>query len=308
MVAIYSLGITILTLLICFFIPESPVHLILKKKLKNARQVLSKIRNLGKLQTITNTNFITLFYLHSVKDDPKIDEEILQIQQNAQSSSFKTSNLSIFREFGKPQLYKPFIIMLVFFTIQQLSGIFVIFVYTAQFSIEAGVSIDPFLSTVIIGVIRCFTTFGTAFLSDKIGRKPLAIVSSIGMFFSMSGLALSAEFSLKDTKLFWVPATLLYFFVIIGTSGILVLPFSMVAEMYPQKSRSLAVGLTLSYCFIVSFLTIKFFSSAFLLFGSAIVFSFFAVICLIAIFFSIYVLPETKGKTLHEIQRIFNRQ
>lgn len=182
-----------------------------------------------------------------------------------------------------------------------------IFVYTAQFSIEAGVTIDAFLSTVIIGIIRCVTTFGTAFLTDKVGRKPLAIVSSIGMFFSMSGLAISAELSVKDTKFFWVTAALLYFFVIIGTSGILVLPFSMVAEMYPQKSRSLAVGLSLSYCFIISFLTIKFFSTVFLFFGSAIVFTFFAVVSLIAIFFSIYILPETKGKSLHEIEKYFQK-
>ncbi|XP_070504408.1 facilitated trehalose transporter Tret1-like [Chironomus tepperi] len=288
LVAIYSLGITIFTLLICFFIPESPVHLILKNKLKTARHVLSKVR-------------------HLANDDPRIDEEIHQIQKNSQSSVSKTSSLSIFREFSKPQLYKPFMIMLAFFTIQQLSGVFVIFVYTAQFSIEAGVSIDAFLSTVIIGIIRCVMTFAAAFLSDKVGRKPLAIVSSIGMFISMTGLALSSEFSLKDTQYFWVPAALLYFFVSIGTIGILVLPFSMVAEMYPQKSRSLAVALSLSYCFIVSFLTIKFFSTAFMAFGSAVVFAFFAVISLIAVFFSIYVLPETKGKTLHEIEKHFQK-
>lgn len=46
MVAIYALGITILTLIICFFIPESPVHLVVTNKLDESRSVLSKIRHL----------------------------------------------------------------------------------------------------------------------------------------------------------------------------------------------------------------------------------------------------------------------
>lgn len=195
--------------------------------------------------------------------------------------------------------------MLAFFSIQQLSGVFVIFVYGAQFSIEAGVALDEFLSTVIIGLIRCVTTLGIAFFADSFGRRPLAIVSSIGMFFSMSGLAVSALFPISETTFFWVPAALLYFFIFIGTVGILTLPFSMIAEMYPQKSRSLAVGLTLSYCYIVSFLTIKTFTTVFDLFGSAVVFSFYALVALFGIFFSIYILPETKGKTLEEIEKHF---
>lgn len=215
--------------------------------------------------------------------------------------------LQEFKEFLKPQVYKPFIIMLIFLSIQQLSGVFVVFVYGAQFSKEAGLSVDAFLSTVIIGVVRCVTTFVIAFMADSVGRKPLATVSSIGMFLSMTGLAVCGLVDLKDTTIFWLPAVLLYFFIFIGTAGILTLPFSMVGEMYPQNSRSLAVGLSLSYCFLVSFLTIKTFSTVFDLFGSAIIFSFYAVISLIGVFFSIYILPETKGKTLQEIENYFRK-
>jgi facilitated trehalose transporter len=185
------------------------------------------------------------------------------IQQNAQTSGSNSSGLAVFKEFKRPELYKPFLIMLAFFAIQQLSGIFVIFIYAAQFSLEAGVVIDEFLSTVIIGVIRCVMTFIVAFASDKFGRKPIAVVSSSGMFIGMVGLALCSFFALDDTSFFWLPTALLYFFIVTGTIGILALPFSMVAELYPQKSRSLAVGLSLSFCFLLSFFTVKTFSAVF---------------------------------------------
>ncbi|KAG5675957.1 hypothetical protein PVAND_005814 [Polypedilum vanderplanki] len=289
LVSFYAFGITILTLIVCIFMPESPVHLVLKNDIKEAKKVLSLLRNLD-------------------ENDPKISNEIQQIQQNAIAAGLQTSFLSVFYEFKKPELYKPFFIMLGFFAIQQLSGIFVIFIYAAQFSLEAGVAIDEFLSTVIIGVIRLIMTFIVAFASDKFGRKPIAIVSSSGMFLSMIGLALCSFFSISQSSLFWLPTTFLYFFILTGTIGILALPFSMVAELYPQKSRSIAVGLSLSFCFILSFFTVKTFSTVFEMFGSGIIFSFYAIIALLGILFSLFILPETKDKTLQQIENYFKNQ
>jgi Sugar (and other) transporter len=56
----------------------------------------------------------------------------------------------MWRKLRQPELYKPLTIMITFFFFQQFSGIFVIFVYAAQFSSQAGVVIDPLLSAVYI--------------------------------------------------------------------------------------------------------------------------------------------------------------
>jgi MFS family permease len=211
------------------------------------------------------------------------------------------------KEFAKPQLYKPFLIMTSFFLIQQFSGIFVIFIYAAQFSLEAGVEIDEFLNAVIIGVIRCVTTVFVAFASDTVGRKPLTVVSACGMFLSMSGLAICASMSLNDTNFKYLPTGLLFIFIFAGTIGILTLPFAMVAEMYPQKTRGFAVGITISLAWLMSFVNIKTFSLAFETFGSFGVFSFYALIGFSGIVFAVFVLPETKGKSLHEIESLFRK-
>lgn len=221
-----------------------------------------------------------------------------------------TSTTFSWRELKKPQLYKPLTIMILFFTIQQFSGIFTIFIYAAQFSLEAGVAIDEFLATVIIGLIRCCTVIIVSFASDMLGRKPLATASTIGMFLSMLGLVICSIFSteLKSSTIFWLPTAFLFFFIFAGTFGVLTLPFAMIAEVYPQNARGLAVGLTIFYAYIMSFINVKTFTAVFSIFGSVAVFSFYGVVSLLGTAFSLFILPETKGKSLHEIECYFQKQ
>lgn len=195
--------------------------------------------------------------------------------------------------------------MVSFFAIQQFSGIFVIFTYAASFSVEAGVAIDEFLSTVVIGVIRSVTTVLVAFASDKFGRKPVAIASGVGMLVNMSGLVACAAFPPAQTEFAWLTAVFLYGFIFFGTLGFMTLPFAMVAEMYPQKSRGFAVGITVAIAYGIGFVNIKTFQTVFACFGSFWMFSFYAAVALLGVLFAVLILPETKGKSLHEIESYF---
>lgn len=246
--------------------------------------------------------------LFTDKNDSKIEAELENLKSNQILRTKKSSLFDNWKEFKKPELYKPFLIMILFFAIQQFSGIFVIFIYAAQFSLEAGIAMDEFLSAVIIGVIRCATTLLMAFVSDKFGRKPLVVASGIGMFISMLGLAICAKFPLSETNFKWLPALLVFTYIFSGTLGILTLPFSMIAEMYPQKTRGFAVGITSTVFFILIFIVVKTFSCIFEYFGSVIVFSFYAFVALMGIMFGIFVLPETKGKSLQEIEENFRNK
>jgi hypothetical protein len=306
LVALIAAGITLITIVALFPIPESPVYLVTKNQFDKARSALSLIRDLREfIQCVGESLVITMTIIFLDKTDLKIDAEIERIKENRNVSTEKKSIFAVWKEFRHPELYKPFAIMVSFFAIQQFSGVFVIFVYAAQFSVEAGVAIDEFLSAVMIGLIRCVTTVLIAFISDKYGKKPPTIVSAIGMFLSMTGLVFCSAFPLTDTSFFWLPTALLYIFIFTGTLGILTFPFAMVAEMYPQKTRSFAVGITMSLAWAMSFVTIKTFSTVFDYFGTVIVFSFYAFVTLIGIFFAIFILPETKGKSLREIEELF---
>lgn len=288
-----------------FFIPESPVYLITRNEIDKAKKVLAFFRNLSELLIFLIIFFIISSSAHiffTDNDDPQIEEELKRIQ----SSKRLTQNFSL-KELTKPEFYKPLAIMTMFFAVQQFCGIFVIFVYAAKFSIEAGIAIDEFLSAVIIGVIRVSTTLIIAYASDKLGRKPLAICSSVGMFISMSGLATCVGYSIKETELKWLTAVFLFSFIMFGTFGVLTLPFAMAAEMYPQKNRGLGVALTITIGYMFSFVSIKTFPNIFMYFGNLYVFIMYAVVAFIGIIFATFILPETKGKTLQEIESLFKK-
>lgn len=205
----------------------------------------------------------------------------------------------------KPELYKPLGIMITFFAFQQFSGIFVIFVYAAQFSKQAGVTIDPLLSAVYIGLTRVVTTILMAFISDKFGRRPPAFFSGFGMFASMMGLAVCSAYPLKDTSYGWLPAFLLIAFIFSCTLGFLTLPFAMIAEIFPQKTRGFGAGLTICAGYLMSFINIKAYPTLVDTLGNETIFIFYALVSLLGIAFVYFLLPETKGKSLQEIENYF---
>lgn len=245
------------------------------------------------------SNSIDLF-----TDKDKVDQEIKELRDNL-SSNVGGQKTSKWKELKKPELYKPLTIMITFFAFQQFSGIFVIFVYAAQFSKEAGVAIDPLLSSVFIGLTRVVTTILMAFISDKFGRKPPAMFSGFGMFLSMIGLAACAIWPLHDTQFSWIPVFLLIFFIFSCTLGFLTLPFAMIAEMYPQRTRGFAAGLTIFAGYFFSFLNIKAYPTLVENLGNVTIFVFYGIVSLLGIVFVHLALPETKGKSLREIEDYF---
>lgn len=242
--------------------------------------------------------------------------------------------------------------MITFFAFQQFSGIFVIFVYAAQFSEQAGVAIDPLLSAVYIVscwkwffnldflLKACFFLFffmktgidtsryhnfngfhigqvwspsackifrsGNVFEHDGYGVKVIwGKIKSFTAFLTFAGLAVCARFPLKETTFNWIPSFLIIFFIFSATLGFLTLPFSMIAEMFPQQSRGFAAGLTICAGYFMSFLNIKAYPEMVQILGNEIIFLFYGFISLVGIFFVQFVLIETKGKTLLEIENYF---
>lgn len=165
---------------------------------------------------------------------------------------------------------------------------------------------DAFIAAVIIGVIRVVMTFFVSFAMNRYGRRQITILSSSGMLIAMIGLIICKVVTLSENFL-WLPGVLVVIFCTFGVPGVLTLPFAMVTEVYPLKSRGLGIGLTISFCFIMAFLTIKMFTFFFEFFGSVTIFSFYAFMSAVGIIFAIYILPETKGKTAQDMEKYFKK-
>ncbi|KAK4874747.1 hypothetical protein RN001_014107 [Aquatica leii] len=151
---------------------------------------------------------------------------------------------------------------MVLHTISIASGGYIISSYLQKIIENSGSSISPKLSSVIFGVIKLPSVSLAAFLINKIGRKPLLIISSAG-----SSIALIAEgvyFYLKEqqydiTKISWIPTTVLSLYLMFTYFGIHMVPAVVTEETFTIKAKSIASFCVSAYATALSFFLFKYF-------------------------------------------------
>ncbi|XP_058447708.1 facilitated trehalose transporter Tret1-2 homolog [Malaya genurostris] len=287
LVAGIASGCCVVFLLLLLPLTESPAWLLSKQREQDAERSLKRIRGYGSCRKVV----------------PEIELELERLRNNieAQRLSGKESLINIVKQ---PQVYKPLGVIIGFFGFQQFSGIFVVIVYAAKVSSEASVSIDPFLCTVLIGVARVVATVLVAYILDTWGRKPPSILSGVGMAACMFGIAACIHFPLPE-ELRWIPTFLMIAYIFTSTLGFLTMPFAMLAELFPQKIRGPASGVSVFFTYLMSFVIIKLYPTMVANMGSANVFIFYGVISIIGVMYVYHIVPETKGKSLQEIEDYF---
>lgn len=283
-------SITIVSTIILYLIPETPRWLASKGRIDEAEMAIKTLRGLPKKGSII---------------DSQIRLELIALRQQAVTASIvHTKSQTICEKFRRPEVYKPFVLMCSMFAFQQLTGIFVVIVYAVQFCKSSGVAINPFLCAVAIGASRAIATLIIGFCMDKFDRRKPAIFSSCSMTICMFGIA-AYVYNGSDPSLNWLPVVLVIGFLFTATLGLLTMSFTMVSEVYPQDVRGLASGLTTSFGFVVCFFVLKLYPTMVIAVGDVTVFVFFGIVSLCSVAFMYFYLPETKGKSLEEIEQMF---
>ncbi|EFN78457.1 Sugar transporter ERD6-like 8 [Harpegnathos saltator] len=284
MCALFPLLSIALTLLV---IPESPLWLRDQNRPDDALKILKKFRGVP-------------------KDDAAPAELMFELKPRPQK---KKQNL--LKHLMKRNAIVPFAIMLSYFFFQQFSGLFVVIYYAVDIIVSSGVKLDPYLGAVLIGFTRLVGSLLVAGVSRKYGRRIPSIVSGIGMAIFMGGL--SVYLFLKDNGYDIadggvIPAVCVLLYIFASTLGYLVIPFAMVGEVFPSKVKDILSGLTTCIGYIFSSITVKTYPDMLETMGKHGVFLFFAVVSLVGAVFIVLCLPETKGKTLHEIEDMFSKK
>lgn len=277
---------------VLLLVPESPSWLISKNRIEQARENLCKIYGV-KQHTIELLQELEVLVNH--KDKTKV----------AEVSYDNKSCCSQIQQLSKAACLKPFILVLTYFFFQQFSGSFVVVFYAIDIVEEAGVTMDPYFAIVTVALTRFFSSILVSFLSKKFGRRPLSIVSGAGMTLCMITLALYLFFVNNKTSVAWLPITLLIAYFFTSTLGFLTMPFAMAAECFPGRIRGTATGLITCIAYIFNFVTVKVYPDMVTAMGSGGVFCFYGGMALLGTIFIVLCLPETKGKTLQEIEEYF---
>ncbi|XP_014477239.1 PREDICTED: facilitated trehalose transporter Tret1-like [Dinoponera quadriceps] len=275
--AAISIGPAILSLALTRMLPETPVWLAARGRTDEAKEALLWLRGPG-----LNTD--------------KEYQELCEAQQKR-----KEKKESLLRALHKPNVWKPFLILLVFFALQQLSGIYVILFYAVNVLKDIGIDINEYTASVGVGVIRLFASILGAGLANNIGRKTLAFVSGSGMAIAATGVALSSRFVLPS----WVPLLCIGTHVGASMIGFLTLPWVMTSELYPLRFRGSLGGLTTSIVQILTFVTIKTYPDLSTTLGLEFTMWIFATAGLLGATFALTILPETRGRSLDDIEMKF---
>ena len=256
--------------LLVFLVPETPRFLVMKGKESSALAILTRIN--GKE---TGSKILT-----------EIKENIVEKREKLLSYGIKVIIIGA---------------LLSFF--QQAIGINVVLYYAPRIFENLGASGDSsMVQTVVMGVVNIIFTLVAIFTVDKFGRKPLLIIGSVGMLVGMLALAM---FSFLD--LIGVGALV---FIIIYTASFMMswgpICWVLISEIFPNTIRSQAVAIAVSTQWISNFLVSSTFPSLseWSVGGTYLIY---AIMSLLSAVFVWKFVPETKGKSLEEMSKLWKK-
>ncbi|KAF5292659.1 hypothetical protein FQR65_LT11211 [Abscondita terminalis] len=242
------------------------------------------------------------------KDSQVFDSEnrrFLTVEVKKSESGRKQFRLFHWRSYTSSNIYKPFLILTFIFIIQQLTGAYVIIFYATDFfSRMSKNTVSDELALVLLGVIRFITSVIAAIISKKIGRKVLLFISGAGM--CLFSLIIGVYLYLKVDNESYVPIVCLLCYVCLGSTGYLLIPWTLIGELLPVDARgklgSMLVGLAYLYMFGV----LKVFPYLLDVVRLPTLFCGLAVVNCFGICFVQYFLPETLGKRFSDIEKYFS--
>ena len=261
--------------LICL-VPETPRYLVMIGRDNMAFEVLAKINGRSKAEKILDDIKQTI----SVKTEPLCTYGMLVI--------FIGIMLSVF---------------------QQIVGINAVLYYAPRIFKDMGVD-NEMAFTVLMGVINILFTLVAVFTVEKLGRKPLLISGSIGMAIGAMGVALT--FGHAGMEMITAASIMIYSASFMFSWGPIC--WVLIAEIFPNTIRGKAVAIAVAFQWIFNWIVSSTFVPMFNMhltpgddFGHWFTYGLYGVLCVVAAVFVWKLVPETKGKTLEDMTKLWRK-
>ncbi|KAM3964301.1 facilitated trehalose transporter Tret1 [Aphomia sociella] len=201
---------------------------------------------------------------------------------------------------------KPLIVGFALLFFQQFSGIDAVIFFTVEIFRSTGSSLDAMTATIVIGLVQLLSNGVSTMLVDRAGRRPLLLLSAAVMCISMGamGAAFYFEFE-KESWLGYLPIISLVVFMMGFSIGFGGLPFLLLGELFPTHYRSQLSAMASAVNLLSMFTVIKTYHVLDTILTSAGTFWMYSGFCALAFVFVLLMVPETKGKSLAEIEEHF---
>ena len=263
----------IFALLICF-VPETPRYLVSIGQDEKALGILAKINGSLKASKI----------LQDIKDTMMVKTE--RLMTYGFMCIFIGIMLSVF---------------------QQAVGINAVLYYAPRIFGDMGMK-DPMVVTVFMGIINILFTLVAIFTVERLGRKPLLIWGSLGMALGAFGVAVT--FGRNGLEMVTAVSIMVYSASFMFSWGPIC--WVLIAEIFPNTIRGAAVAIAVAFQWIFNFIVSSTFVPMFNMhisegdhFGHWFTYGLYGIICVVAAVFVWRLVPETKGKTLEDMTKLW---
>lgn len=274
------------------FVPESPSWLLDDGQMGNAVKSFTWFRGYAR---------------DSLDEFEKLAEgQRLSKQTQCNSMGFK----SILKMIQTKPFYIPFSILLLYFATLQFAGPNVIAFYTVTILKNSlGKNINEYTATMIVDLARLVASVLSCIVVKNVGRRTLTTFSGLTTAATLFGLSVylycaSTNEQLKN--LYGIPLTLFTLYVMCIMIGLNPLVWILTGELFPLRCRALGSALVTFFNFSFLFVSVKTTPALFVMLGEQGVFFVFGTCCLIGTILLTIFLPETRNKTLQEIEESFN--
>ncbi|NCC09565.1 MAG: D-xylose transporter XylE [Bacteroidia bacterium] len=256
--------------LLLFFVPKTPRYLVMIHQEEKAYTVLSKINGESKAKSILND---------------------IKATSHEKTEKLFTYGITVI------------VIGILLSVFQQAIGINAVLYYAPRIFENAGAEGGGMMQTVLMGVVNILFTLVAIFTVDRFGRKPLLIIGSIGMAIGAFAVALCDQMGVKGVlPVFSVIVYAAFFMMSWGP-----ICWVLISEIFPNTIRGKAIAIAVAFQWIFNYLISSTFPALYD-FSPMFAYSLYGVMCVIAALFVWRWVPETKGKTLEDMNKLWKKE
>lgn len=255
--------------ILLFFVPKTPRFLVMANQDQKAYAILEKVNGASKAKEILS-----------------------EIKATAKEKTEKLFTYGV----------TVIVIGILLSVFQQAIGINAVLYYAPRIFESAGAEGGGMMQTVIMGIVNILFTLVAVFTVDKFGRKPLLIIGSIGMALGAFAVAICDQLAIKG--LVPVLSVIVYAAFFMMSWGPIC--WVLIAEIFPNTIRGKAIAIAVAFQWIFNYIISSTFPALYD-FSPMFAYSLYGVICVLAAIFVWRWVPETKGKTLEEMSKLWRK-
>jgi len=266
--ALICCTVPIFTAVAICFVPETPFWLLAKNRKEDALKSLMWLRGWVKSPKHVESEF------NEIVRYSEESNRCVSCHKNDSKCTHPPATASeLLTELKRKRTLKPFFLVIMMFAFAQFSGLASMRPYSVQIFQAYSIPYDASWATVVIGIMGFFANIVCVCLVKPLGKRKIALISMAGTCISIISLAIYSYIVLpsgltsfekhlvhtdsNNNNLGYVPMTFIYLLAFFTSLGLLPVPWMILSEVFPFKSRGIASGITAALNYTMAFFTTK---------------------------------------------------